>query len=300
VQYRTRFAPSPTGLLHIGNAYSALKCQAWAEKHHGGLLLRIEDIDYTRCRPEFTDAIVEDLRWLGLSWQSPVRLQSRHLQDYQQAICTLAEMGVIYPCFCTRKQIRQEITRMASAPHAADMGPVYPGICRNIPVHEQYDRMQQEAFSWRLDSDRAMALVGEDISWMDGSGDRHAVTIDHDIIIGRKDIGFSYHLAVVVDDALQGVSHIIRGRDLEESTGIHRLLQTLLGLPEPVYLHHALLRDGGGERLAKRNRATTLKHLREMGVDVMQLRIFLCGEAPLSWPFAAGDERKILNMLGKA
>jgi len=300
VQYRTRFAPSPTGLLHVGNACSALRCQAWAEEHNADLLLRIEDIDYTRCRPEFADAIVEDLRWLRLSWQSPVRFQSRYVQDYKQAIRTLREMGVVYPCFCTRKQIQQEITRMASAPHAADMVAVYPGICRNIPVHEQQDRMQQEAFSWRLDSAKAMALVGEDISWMDGAGGRHAVTIDHDIIIGRKDIGFSYHLAVVVDDALQGISHIIRGRDLEESTGIHRLLQTLFDFPEPVYLHHALLCDGNGKRLAKRNHATTLKHLREMGVDVIQLRNFLCGGGSLSWPFSEGDEREILNMLGKA
>ncbi len=300
MQYRTRFAPSPTGLLHVGNAYSALRCQAWSEKHNAELLLRIEDIDHTRCRSEFADAIIEDLRWLGLSWQPQVRFQSRHLQDYQQAIHSLRGMGFIYPCFCTRKQIQQEIMRMSSAPHAEDIIPVYPGICRDIPAGEQHNRMQHEPFAWRLNIDKAMALVGEDISWRDGSGVEHAANIDHDIIIGRKDIDFSYHLAVVVDDALQNTSHIIRGQDLEDSTGIHRLLQKLLGLPEPVYHHHPLLCDQAGTRLAKRNGATTLKSLRQMGVDAFKLRNFLTGMDALYWPFEEGDEREILNMLGKA
>jgi len=284
MQYRTRFAPSPTGLLHIGNAYSALLCQAWAEKYHAELLLRIEDVDHTRCRSEFADAIFEDLNWLGLSWQEPVRYQSQHLKDYRQAIHQLRDMGVIYPCFCTRKQIQQELARMASAPHAEDVMPVYPGICRDIPAGEQHNRMQHEPFAWRLNIDKAMAFVGEDISWRDGSGYVHAANIDHDIIIGRKDIDFSYHLAVVVDDALQSISHIIRGQDLMDSTGIHRLLQKLLGLPEPVYLHHRLLCDQDGERLAKRNGATTLKHLRQMGVGAQRLRGFLSQPSPPKWP----------------
>jgi len=300
MQCRTRFAPSPTGLLHVGNAYSALLCQAWAEKYSAELLLRIEDIDRTRCRSEFADAIIEDLRWLGLTWQSPVRFQSRHLQDYQQAIRTLKAMGLIYPCFCTRKQIQQEIMRMASAPHAEEIIALYPGTCRDLPANEEYGRMQHEPFAWRLNIDKAMELVGEGISWRDGSGDVHAVNIDHDIIIGRKDIDFSYHLAVVVDDALQNISHVIRGRDMEDSTGIHRLLQKLLGLSEPVYLHHPLLCDQSGERLAKRNRATTLKSLRQMGVDVLKLRNFLYGEEPPRWPFETENELEILNMLGKA
>jgi len=299
MQYHTRFAPSPTGLLHIGNAYSALKCQAWAKKHHAELLLRIEDIDHTRCRSEFADAIVEDLSWLGVSWQPPVRFQSRYLQDYQQAIHTLREMGLIYPCFCTRKQIQQEIMRMASAPHAEDVTALYPGICRDLSLSEQHGRMQLEPFAWRLNIDKSLALVGEDINWRDGSGYVHVANIDHDIIIGRKDIDFSYHLAVVVDDALQNISHIIRGQDMEDSTGIHRLLQKLLGLPEPVYLHHPLLCDQGGKRLAKRNGATTLKGLRQMGVDAFKLRNFLSCAETLCWPFVQGDERKILNMLGK-
>lgn len=299
MQYRTRFAPSPTGLLHVGNAYSALLCQAWAEKYHAELLLRIEDIDHTRCRSEFADAIIEDLSWLGLSWQSPVRFQSRHLQDYQQAIHTLREMEFIYPCFCTRKQIQQEIMRMASAPHAEEVITLYPGTCRDLSAHEQHDRMQHEPFAWRLNIDKAMAFVGEDISWQDGAGCVHAANIDHDIIIGRKDIDFSYHLAVVVDDALQNISHIIRGQDLKDSIGIHRLLQKLLGLSEPVYLHHPLLCGQAGTRLAKRNTATTLKSLRQVGVDAFKLRDFLSGMEALCWPFEEGDEREILNMLGK-
>jgi len=297
--YRTRFAPSPTGLLHVGNAYSALRCQAWAEKYHAELLLRIEDIDHTRCRSEFADAIIEDLRWLGLSWLPQVRFQSRHLQDYQQAIHTLREMGVIYPCFCTRRQIQQEIMRMSSAPHAGEVTTLYPGMCRNLSENEQHDRMQHEPFAWRLNIDKAMVLAGEDISWRDGSGCLHTANIDHDIIIGRKDIDFSYHLAVVVDDALQNISHIIRGQDLKVSTGIHRLLQKLLGLPEPVYLHHQLLCDQRGERLAKRNTATTLRNLRQMGVDAFRLRDFLSDMETRCWPFKEGDEREILNMLGK-
>ncbi|MDQ7000513.1 MAG: tRNA glutamyl-Q(34) synthetase GluQRS [Mariprofundus sp.] len=300
MQYRTRFAPSPTGLLHVGNAYSALLCQAWAKTHNAELLLRIEDIDHTRCRSEFADAIIEDLSWLGLRWQSPVRIQSMHLQDYRQAIHQLRDMGVIYPCFCTRKQIQQEIMRMSSAPHAEAVMASYPGTCRKLPANEQHDRMQHEPFAWRLNIDKAMAHIGEDISWRDGSGCVYAVSVEHDVVIGRKDIDFSYHLAVVVDDALQGISHVIRGQDLKESTGIHRLLQKLLGLPEPVYVHHPLLCDQDGERLAKRNGATTLKGLRQTGVDVMKLRDFLTAAESLCWPFGKGNERELLNILGKA
>ncbi|MFQ5344499.1 MAG: tRNA glutamyl-Q(34) synthetase GluQRS [Mariprofundus sp.] len=298
--WRTRFAPSPTGLLHVGNAFSALQCQAWAEKHRIELLLRIEDIDHTRCRAEFADAIFEDLDWLGLSWPEPVRYQSRHLQNYQQAIRQLRDMGVIYPCFCTRKRIQQELMHMASAPHATDVISAYPGICRDMPKCEQNQRMRGEPFAWRLNIGKAMALIQGDISWRDESGGRHEASIDHDMIIGRKDIDFSYHLAVVVDDALQGITHIIRGQDLVESTGIHRLLQQLLGLSEPLYLHHPLLCDQYGERLAKRNAATTLRSLRRMGVAVSRLRAFLCDGETRCWPFTEGDEREILNMLGKA
>ncbi len=299
MQLRTRFAPSPTGLLHVGNAYSALICQRWAEAHHAELILRIEDIDHTRCKSEYADAIVEDLGWLGLRWQSHVRYQSSHLNDYQQAMQRLRDMGVIYPCFCTRKQIAQEIARMASAPHADDAPTEYPGTCRNLPANEQQRRMQQEPFAWRLNMEKATAMVGNELTWRDDRSRIHAVHLDHDIIIGRKDIAFSYHLAVVVDDALQGITHIIRGRDLASSTGIHRLLQQLLGLPEPVYIHHALLLKPDGERLAKRNQATTLNSLRRMGVDAHKLGDFLLGMATPVWPVAPAETGDIVRMLGK-
>ncbi len=296
---RTRFAPSPSGLLHIGNAYSALICQAWAEKHHAELLLRIEDIDHTRCKPAYADAIFEDLDWLGLRWQSPVRYQSRHLDDYQQAIQRLREIDVIYPCFCTRKQITQEIARMASAPHAEDVLPEYPGRCRELHADEQQRRMKQEPFAWRLNAAKALVCVGKNLTWREDSGQTHVADISHDIIIGRKDIGFSYHLAVVVDDAIQEITHIIRGCDLASSTGIHRLLQQLLGLAEPVYIHHPLLHDRNGKRLSKRGQATTLDSLQRMGADAHKLRDFLLGMAMPIWPFAPEEKDAILIMLGK-
>jgi len=299
---RTRFAPSPSGLLHVGNAYSALICQRWAETHDAELLLRIEDIDHTRCRPAYADAMLEDLSWLGLRWQTPVRYQSRHLDDYQQAMQQLRDMDVIYPCFCTRKQVAQEIARMASAPHLEDAPSEYPGLCRNMQTDEQYRRMQQQPFAWRLNVAKAFNCVGRNLTWREESGQTHAIDISHDTIIGRKDIGFSYHLAVVVDDAIQAVTHIIRGRDLAPSTGIHRLLQQLLELPESAYIHHALLHGCSGERLTKRNHATTLDSLRQAGVEAHRLRDFLLGMAtqgePL-WPFEPGENDAILRMLGK-
>jgi len=288
--------------LHVGNAYSALICQRWAETHDAELLLRIEDIDHTRCRPAYADAILEDLSWLGLRWQTPVRYQSRHLDDYQQAMQQLRDMDVIYPCFCTRKQVAQEIARMASAPHLEDAPSEYPGLCRNMQTDEQYRRMQQEPFAWRLNVSKAFNCVGRKLTWREESGQTHAIDISHDTIIGRKDIGFSYHLAVVVDDAIQAVTHIIRGRDLAPSTGIHRLLQQLLALPEPVYIHHGLLHGCSGERLTKRNHATTLDSLRRAGVEAHRLRDFLLGMAtqgePL-WPFEPGEKDAILRTLGK-
>jgi len=280
---RTRFAPSPTGLLHVGNAYSALCCQQWATSHHGELLLRIEDIDTSRCRPEYSEAILEDLSWLGLTWQGPVRRQSEHMQDYTEALGHLRDMGVIYPCFCTRSDIRREIERMASAPHAGEQDR-YPGTCRHLAAERQRERMWRESYAWRLDAGKAMAIAGPVLSWQDGRGRQHPVHIGSDVVIGRKDIGFSYHLAAVVDDALQSVTHVIRGQDLAESTGIHRLLQALLGLPTPVYIHHELLLDTGGKRLAKRNHATTLKSLRQTGISASALRNYLLRASP-RWPF---------------
>ncbi|NWF37706.1 tRNA glutamyl-Q(34) synthetase GluQRS [Mariprofundus sp. NF] len=303
MQLRSRFAPSPTGLLHVGNAYSALLCAQWAKANCAELLLRIEDIDHTRCRPHFIDSIYEDLQWLGLSWPEPVRLQSSHLQDYRAAIDQLRRLEVIYPCFCTRRSIQQEIERMAIAPHAEDAANIYPGICRGLCHQEQERRMQTSPFAWRLNAIKAMALIDAPLCWHDDQGISHMADIDHDEVIGRKDISFSYHLSVVVDDAIQGITHIIRGKDLESSTGIHRLLQQLLGLPEPIYIHHPLIHTTSGERLAKRNGATTLASLRGMGVDPEKLRGCLLALPQLIWPFvqqeSSTQSSEILRLLGK-
>jgi glutamyl-Q tRNA(Asp) synthetase len=286
VALRTRFAPSPTGLLHVGNAYSALTCQRWAEQHHAELLLRIEDIDTTRCRPQYTDALIEDLCWLGLRWHGPVRRQSEHAADYAHALDRLRQKELIYPCFCTRADIRREIARMASAPHAGEHEH-YPGTCRHLSREERQERMWRQSYAWRIDAERALAVAGDMLTWADGHGRRYPVHIGSDIVIGRKDIGFSYHLAVVVDDAIQGITHVIRGSDLAESTGIHRLLQALLDLDPPTYIHHELLCDDDGQRLAKRHQGTTLRGLRQAGMTAEALRNCL-SHSPPRWP-CTGD-----------
>ncbi|HXH71232.1 MAG TPA: tRNA glutamyl-Q(34) synthetase GluQRS [Mariprofundaceae bacterium] len=287
---RTRFAPSPTGLLHVGNAYSALHCQEWADRHGAELILRIEDIDHTRCRDEYVSALLEDLAWLGLTWPEPVLRQSRNLPAYRTTLERLHMLGVIYPCFCTRQSIAAEIERMGLAPHAGEHGELYPGTCRSLAPHERQTRMRDGLFAWRLDMAHAMSVAesmnGEPLLWRDGDGRHHPVQLAHDTVVGRKDIGISYHLAVVVDDASQGVTHVIRGEDLRDSTPLHRLLQALLDLPSPVYIHHPLLLDIRGERLAKRNNSTTLASLREAGVSPSRLRRFLLEESQGVWPFA--------------
>lgn len=304
MQLRTRFAPSPTGLLHVGNAFSALCCQQWARQNDAELLLRIEDIDHTRCRPKFINSIFEDLSWLGLSWPEPVRQQSRQLDDYRAAIHRLRELGVVYPCFCTRKSIQQEMERMALAPHAEDFAGLYPGICRDLSSGEQAERMERYPFAWRLDIAKALARLNRPLSWQEADGTIHTASLDHDEVIGRKDIAFSYHLAVVVDDAIQEISHIIRGEDLKACTAIHRLLQELLELPEPTYIHHRLLKTTAGERLAKRNSATTVASLRTMGIDPVRLADFLLTESEPIWPFAetdaAIDKATIERLLGNS
>jgi len=277
---RTRFAPSPTGYLHVGNALSAFYCQQWAENNHAQLLLRIEDIDSNRCRGEFSVAIIEDLQWLGLHWHGDIRYQSKHLDAYRQAIAQLRRMQVIYPCFCTRRDIQQEILHLGLAPHTEDNTPHYPGTCRQLSAAEQQDRQQTgQAFAWRIDIDRALDVTGP-LNWTDKHGQKHPVDASlNDAIIGRKDIGFSYHLAVVVDDAAQGISHVIRGEDLRASTGLHRLLQALLKLPTPVYIHHPLLCDTHGERLSKRNHAPSLHDIRTSGIAADRLRCKLLPDA---------------------
>jgi len=275
---RTRFAPSPTGYLHVGNALSALLCQQWAQSHDAALLLRIEDIDGNRCRPEFSTAIIEDLQWLGIHWHGDIHIQSQHMDNFRLALKKLRDMQVVYPCFCTRRDIQQEITHAAFAPHGNDSIPPYAGTCRQLSeANRQRNMAANIPFAWRLNIERALQITGP-ITWQETDisgtalGNYPVNTTLSDAVIGRKDIGISYHLAVVVDDAAQGISHVIRGEDLHSSTGLHRLLQALLGLPSPVYMHHPLLCNSVGERLAKRNHAPTLREIRTNGIAADTLR----------------------------
>lgn len=270
----TRFAPSPTGSLHKGHAYSALLAHGFARERGGRFLLRIEDIDPTRCTAENTAGIFEDLAWLGLEWETPVRHQSEHRDSFAAAARSLAERGLLYPCFCTRRDILREIERAGYAPHGGE-GPLYPGLCRRLSLDEREARIAAgEPYALRLDLEKALALAGNDLVWSDTvAGPLKArPELLGDTVLVRKDIGTSYHLAVVHDDAVQGVTDIIRGMDLFEATHLHRLLQALLNYPVPTYHHHPLLTDPEGQRLAKRNRAITLKSLREAGVTPVQLK----------------------------
>ncbi len=270
----TRFAPSPTGHLHRGHGFSALTAFQAARAAGGRFLLRIEDIDATRCRPEYDAAIFEDLAWLGLSWETPVRRQSEHLTDYHAAIETLRERGLVYRCFKTRKEI--DIGR---APHA--LAVAYVGA--PLPADEEAERLERgEAFAWRLSLAAARDALGgfEGLTFVEeGAGpDGETGVIQArpetagDIVLARKDVGVAYHLAVVHDDALQGVSHVIRGVDLFEAAHIQRLLQALLGYATPTYRHHGLLVGPDGKRYAKRDRAQTLRELRTMGMSAADLR----------------------------
>lgn len=278
----TRFAPSPTGRLHLGHAFSALLNARFAAEHGGRFLLRIEDIDATRCRAELIDGIFEDLRWLGLRWEEPVRRQSRHMADYRRALDRLESLGLLYPCFCTRKDIAAEVARSGAAPHGPD-GPAYPGLCKHLSADEQQARMAAGTpYALRLHTDRALALTGP-LTWQEAeAGEVEAAPLLlGDVVLARKETPTSYHLAVTVDDALQGITHVIRGQDLFHATHIHRLLQALLGLPTPRYRHHRLLTDENGQRLAKRAGAPALADLRAAGwtpADV--LRRLKAGENP--------------------
>jgi glutamyl-Q tRNA(Asp) synthetase len=267
----TRLAPSPTGRLHLGHAYAALFAWRAAQEAGGRMLLRIEDIDKTRCREEFVVAIEEDLAWLGLAWPRPARRQSAHLAEYRAALDRLAAMGLIYPCFCTRAAIRAEIARAGGAPHGDE--PVYPGTCRALSADERAERRARESYALRLDVARARAGLGA-LAWHDRGAGMIAAAPEllGDVVLARKETPTSYHLAVTHDDALQGVSLVTRGRDLFNATHIHRLLQALLGLPTPDYHHHDLIRDDAGRRLAKRAAAPTLASLREAGVTPAELR----------------------------
>lgn len=266
----TRFAPSPTGALHLGHAFAAWTAWRTAREAGGRFIVRIEDIDATRCKPEFEAAIFDDLAWLGLAWEVPVRRQSEHLADYRRALDSLERRGLLYPCFCTRAEIKVEIARAGAAPHLASesVEPVYPGTCRALSQGEREERRARGVpFALRLNLDAAMAVAGP-LVWHDATrGSIEAKPeLFGDVVLARKDLPTSYHLAVTLDDHLQGVTLVTRGVDLFEATHVQRLLQALLGLDMPDYAHHRLITDASGKRFAKRDRSATLASLRARGV----------------------------------
>lgn len=268
--FATRFAPSPTGYLHRGHAFSALTAFEAARDAGGRFVLRIEDIDATRCRPEFEAAIFEDLAWLGLAWETPVRRQSDHLNDYHAALARLEAEGLVYRCFRTRREVAEA---MASAPH----GPMEVFRGEPLSADEEAAKLAAgEAFAWRLSLDAAARKLGgfSALTFVDAT--EGVVTarpeLGGDVVLARKDVGVAYHLAVTVDDALQSITHVIRGVDLFDATHVQRLLQALLGLPTPAYRHHPLLVGADGKRFAKRDRSETLRSLREGGMTAAELR----------------------------
>ncbi|HEV2186138.1 MAG TPA: tRNA glutamyl-Q(34) synthetase GluQRS [Stellaceae bacterium] len=262
----TRFAPSPTGYLHLGHVRSGWEGWHAAREAGGRFLLRIEDIDRTRCRGEYDTAILEDLTWLGLAWDGEIRRQSEHFDDYRQALTRLDAEGMLYPCFCTRREIQAEIARAGGAPQG-EAGSLYPGTCKRLSPSERQAKIAAGAdYALRLDLARAIARTGR-LEWLeDGRPVAAAPELLGDVVLARKDVPVSYHLAVTVDDALQGVTLVTRGADLFTATHVHRLLQALLGLPTPVYRHHPLLTDASGRRLAKRDTAATVRDMREAGL----------------------------------
>jgi len=276
----TRFAPSPTGLLHLGHAYAALFAAQVAQKHGGAFLLRIEDIDVGRCRPEFEDSLYRDLAWLGLTWKMPVRRQSEHMIDYQTALDQLMGMELLYPCFCTRKEILCEIESAQGAPHLPPHGPdgpIYPGTCRKLSHDARLQRIQDGLpFALRLDMASAIRRTGP-LVWTDlEKGEVIAQpSLFGDVVLARKDTPTSYHLAVTMDDHIQGVRIVTRGMDLFPATHIHRLLQALLGLDTPDYYHHALLIMEDGRRMAKRNASKTLHALRQSGCTLSDIHTLI-------------------------
>lgn len=261
----TRFAPSPTGRLHAGHAYSALFAYRQAQRNSGRFILRIEDIDAGRCRPEFERGIYDDLSWLGLTWETPVRRQSEHMDDYRAALEKLSARELLYPCFCTRKEIQAEIERAPAAPHGPE-GALYPGICRTLGDNERTDKIASGIpYALRIDTAKALAETGP-LTWTDRDKGLHTAAPEMlgDVVLARKDTPASYHLCVTLDDHLQGVTLVTRGEDLFHATHMHRLLQALLGLNVPEWHHHKLLLDAEGKRFAKRNNAVTLQYLRDV------------------------------------
>ncbi len=278
-----RFAPSPNGYLHLGHAYSALLNADLARQSGGQLLLRIEDIDPARCRPEFERAIYEDLGWLGIVWQQPVRRQSEHLPDYRAALDKLTDLGLVYPSFESRAEIARLVSQREHAgewPRDPDGKPLYPGTARQLSSEERTRLIEQGApYALRLDMAAALARAGA-LCWSEQgegpAGECGRITARPqawgDVILARKETPTSYHLSVVVDDALQGVSEVVRGADLFHATSVHVLLQHLLGLPQPVYRHHRLLVDDSGHKLSKSTQATGLRALRAAGVTPDEIR----------------------------
>ncbi len=266
----TRFAPSPTGYLHLGHVRSALEGWHAARSAGGRFLLRLEDIDRGRCRDQFAAAIVQDLAWLGLDWDGPVRRQSEHFGDFRRALDCLDALGVLYPCFCTRHEIQAEIAAAGGAPQG-DSGPRYPGTCRRLSAAKRAAKQcAGRDYALRLDLARALELTGR-LDWIEeGTGQQRRILADPallgDVVLARKDTPASYHLAVTIDDAIQGITLVTRGDDLAPATHIHRVLQALLALPTPSYRHHPLLTDAAGRRLAKRDHAQTIRAMRAVGM----------------------------------
>jgi glutamyl-Q tRNA(Asp) synthetase len=274
----TRFAPSPTGFLHLGHAYSALIAWRRARAAGGRFLLRLEDIDPGRCRPEFARAIMEDLAWLGLDWDGPVRVQSEHLAEYRAVLDVLANRGLLYPCFCTRADIQREVAAAAQAPHGPDGTPRYPGTCRALSGGERAARLAAGVpHALRLDMQFALAVVSEPLTFEEEGEGRLVCDPAQfgDVVLARKDAPASYHLCVTHDDAIQGVTLVTRGIDLKPATHLHRLLQALMGWTAPIYAHHPLLTDASGRRLAKRDKAATLRDLRAQGLSAEEVRRLL-------------------------
>jgi glutamyl-Q tRNA(Asp) synthetase len=278
-QMKTRFAPSPTGHLHLGHAFAALTAYDAARAAGGTLVLRIEDIDRGRCRPEFEAAIMADLAWLGLDWEQPVRRQSQHFDDYAAALAKLEDLGVLYPCFCTRREIAAEIASAVDAPHGPE-GPLYPGTCRMLSAEERMERMEREAYALRLDIAKAISHLEGALHFDErGRGPQGEQGLHQaqprllgDVVLARKELPVSYHLAVVVDDALQGIDLVTRGVDLFHATHVQRLLQALLGLRTPVYAHHRLVLDETGKKFSKRDHVMTLRALRAAGATPADIR----------------------------
>lgn len=287
-----RFAPSPNGRLHLGHALSAIVNHDMAAAMGGRFLVRIEDIDRTRCRPEFERAIFEDLTWLGLAWEEPIRRQSDHLDLYAAALERLKEMGLVYPSVMSRGEIKAMVAAAEVTgepwPRDPNGSPLYPGRERELSQAAQAELLATGgAHAWRIDVAKAVARVGESLTWRETgagpSGESELIAADPtawgDVTLSRSDAPSSYHLSVVIDDALQGVTHVVRGRDLYHATSIHRLLQRLLDLPEPVYHHHRLVLGPDGRKLSKSNGDTGIAALRAAGHEPADLRaMLLCPE----------------------